>query len=605
MANLPPNPTSNSKTKKSLNSSNSIAKTTSSTSYRNILSDWDVVTSSDVILAQTLSATNTFLAKQIERIKDLTTTTSSTLKEGGGSSSSYWYLAESIYQYIISGGGGGEAERRPDPLDDAAFRAFQDAEGRIGGRARRDLRIAVYRRGVEPSLRRVIWKHLLNVYPEGVTGQERLDYLRLRCQTYRQMRDLWANQVHTDPEVRELLHMVRKDVYRTDRHHPFYANKGGKGGSLEERDEENPNVTALLNILITYALNHRTRYCQGMSDLASPLLYVMKGTGGKRRLKRLNKTYHFFAISDEAHGYVAFCALMSRLAENFSVEGLAMGRKFEHLTALLSHYDPEYFRYLVEAGAHELLFAYRWLLLDLKREFPFEEMLEVLEVIWASIPPASGACYRNLFDEGCLYTPGRQARAEKEAAAAAKLQQEKKAQEEREAAKSKETPEKPNDTTRAFQRPIKFLPNSSETVLDSPTSDDGEGGGGGGPSKPWDILHSSPDLSAKRRAAYAFEHPTLGTSKCGPATSFEHSQQQPETYVFGAFEVEEEEEEVSKEVSCKPRTESTSKHSQTGGSEMLIADNVSSCSTFDSGIQRSNTLSSVVQGKSVCLGKCF
>lgn len=237
-----------------------------------LLADWDVVTNSDVILAQTLNATNTFLAKQIEKIKERALTTTANLNNSSGS---YWYLAESIYQYIIAG-----EDRLPEPLDDAAFRAFQDSEGRIG--STRDLRIAVYRRGVEPSLRRVIWKHLLNVYPEGYTGQERLDFLRLRCQTYRQMRDLWQNANASgggDPEVAALVHMVRKDVFRTDRHHPFYANnnKGGAAALDPDREEDNPNVTALLNILITYALNHRIRYCQGMSDLASPLLYVMKG----------------------------------------------------------------------------------------------------------------------------------------------------------------------------------------------------------------------------------------------------------------------------------------------------------------------------------------
>ena len=55
---------------------------------------------------------------------------------------------------------------------------------------------------------------------------------------------------------------------RTDRcHHYYYGNS----------DDDNENVKALLNILTTYALNHKDKYCQGMSDLASPLLYAMKG----------------------------------------------------------------------------------------------------------------------------------------------------------------------------------------------------------------------------------------------------------------------------------------------------------------------------------------
>ena len=49
--------------------------------------------------------------------------------------------------------------------------------------------------------------------------------------------------------------MVRKDVLRTDRIHPFYA-----GG------DDNQNIASLFNILTTYALNHpKVSYCQGMS----------------------------------------------------------------------------------------------------------------------------------------------------------------------------------------------------------------------------------------------------------------------------------------------------------------------------------------------------
>lgn len=36
--------------------------------------------------------------------------------------------------------------------------------------------------------------------------------------------------------------------------------------------------------------------------------------------------------------------------------------------------------------ASDLLFCYRWLLLELKREFAFDDALRMLEVLWASLP---------------------------------------------------------------------------------------------------------------------------------------------------------------------------------------------------------------------------
>lgn len=105
---------------------------------------------------------------------------------------------------------------------------------------------------------------------------------------------------------------------------------------------------------------------QGMSDLLSPLLVTMM---------------------DEAHAYVCFCALMQRLKKNFMVDGQAMTKMFQHLSEGLMYYDPEFFAYLKINQADDLLFCYRWLLLEMKREFQFEDSLQVLETLWASLPP--------------------------------------------------------------------------------------------------------------------------------------------------------------------------------------------------------------------------
>lgn len=80
------------------------------------------------------------------------------------------------------------------------------------------------------------------------------------------------------------------------------------------------------SITFRYALNHPSvGYCQGMSDLASPLLVTMR---------------------DEAQAYVCFCALMARVHSNFHIDGDAMTLKFQHLTEALIFYDLEYFTYL-------------------------------------------------------------------------------------------------------------------------------------------------------------------------------------------------------------------------------------------------------------------
>ncbi len=56
------------------------------------------------------------------------------------------------------------------------------------------------------------------------------------------------------------------------------------------------------------------------------------------------------------------------------------------MQAILYH-DPEFFAYLKLRHADDLLYCYRWLLLEMKREFNFNDACVALEVLWASLPP--------------------------------------------------------------------------------------------------------------------------------------------------------------------------------------------------------------------------
>ncbi|XP_058825548.1 uncharacterized protein LOC131685683 [Topomyia yanbarensis] len=242
------------------------------------------------------------------------------------------------------------------PLSDAEFRTFCDSVGQIV--EPEQLRKVIYLGGIDPSLRRVIWKHILNVYPDGMTGRERMDYMKRKSGEYYKLRDVWRTAVQQGNIAGELAYvtgMVRKDVLRTDRLHPFYA------GS-----DDNQNIASLFNVLTTYALNHpAVSYCQGMSDIASPLLVTM---------------------ADEAQAYICFCAVMTRMSCNFMLDGIAMTLKFNHLSEALQYYDPDFFAYLKMHQADDLLFCYRWLLLEMKREFAFDDSLRMLEVLWSSLP---------------------------------------------------------------------------------------------------------------------------------------------------------------------------------------------------------------------------
>lgn len=261
------------------------------------------------------------------------------------------------------------------PLSDEYFWRFLDPVGQIINA--KELRSYIYFGGIEPSLRKVVWKHILNVYPKGMTGKERMDYIKKKASEYVDLKKIWKNAVAQGLVQGELAYttgMVKKDVLRTDRHHEFYAG-----------NDDNENIAALFNILTTYALNHpKVSYCQGMSDIASPLLVTM---------------------NDEAHAYICFCALMQRLSSNFMIDGIAMTQKFSHLSEGIMYYDPEFYNYLKVHQADDLLFCYRWLLLEMKREFAFEDSLRMLEVLWSSLPADPPDIELKLFDIKFQPTP--------------------------------------------------------------------------------------------------------------------------------------------------------------------------------------------------------
>ena len=237
------------------------------------------------------------------------------------------------------------------PMCDAEFRTFLDAVGCLV--YPQPFRLAVYQSGVEPSLRKVVWRHLLNIYPGSLNGRERFDYLRRKSNEYFRLRDEWQMR-QSDEAVRIVAAMVRKDVLRTDRLHPFYAG------------ENNTNGTSLFNLLVTFAVTHpRLSYWQGMSDIASPILAVE---------------------ADEATTYVCFCALMRRLEASFSGDGVVMTARFQHLVCLLRHFDRALYAHICRCGADDMFFTYRWLLLEMKREFPLDDAMYALEVMWSSLP---------------------------------------------------------------------------------------------------------------------------------------------------------------------------------------------------------------------------
>ncbi|RRT43869.1 hypothetical protein B296_00045469 [Ensete ventricosum] len=119
----------------------------------------------------------------------------------------------------------------------------------------------------------------------------------------------------------------------------------------------------LVAVLEAYALHDpEIGYCQGMSDLLSPILAVME-------------------VDDEA--FWCFVGFMKRARDNFRVDQAGIRRQLQVVSKLIRLHDADLYQHLEKLQAEDCAFAYRMVLVALRRELTFGQTLWLWEVMWA------------------------------------------------------------------------------------------------------------------------------------------------------------------------------------------------------------------------------
>uniref|UniRef100_A0A3Q2D3M0 TBC1 domain family, member 17 n=1 Tax=Cyprinodon variegatus TaxID=28743 RepID=A0A3Q2D3M0_CYPVA len=106
-------------------------------------------------------------------------------------------------------------------------------------------------------------------------------------------------------------------------------------------------------------------YVQGMSDLLSPILFVTQ---------------------NEVESFWCLTGFMELVHHNFEESQEAMKEQLLQLSILLKALDPELCDFLDSQDSGSLCFCFRWLLIWFKREFSFEDILTLWEVLWSQLP---------------------------------------------------------------------------------------------------------------------------------------------------------------------------------------------------------------------------
>ncbi|KAB2079613.1 hypothetical protein ES319_A05G016200v1 [Gossypium barbadense] len=241
---------------------------------------------------------------------------------------------------------------RQPPLGLEEWATFLDSEGRVVDS--KALRKRIFYGGVEHKLRKEVWEILLGYQSYESTYAEK-EYQRSNKKTeYEIIKNQWQSispeQEKRFTKFRERKDLIEKDVVRTDRSISFY---GGDG---------NANLSFLHNVLLTYSFyNFDLGYCQGMSDLLSPILFVME---------------------DESESFWCFVALMERLGPNFNRDQNGMHSQLFALSKLVELLDAPLHNYFKQKDCLNYFICFRWILLQFKRELEYDQTMRLWEVLW-------------------------------------------------------------------------------------------------------------------------------------------------------------------------------------------------------------------------------
>ncbi|XP_066230138.1 TBC1 domain family member 17 [Saccopteryx leptura] len=248
------------------------------------------------------------------------------------------------------------AVERAPPVTEEEWARHVGPEGRL--QQVPELKARIFSGGLSPSLRREAWKFLLGYLRWEGSAEEHKAHMRKKTDEYFRMKLQWKSVSPEQERRNSLLHgyrsLIERDVSRTDRTNKFYEGP------------ENPGLGLLNDILLTYCMYHfDLGYVQGMSDLLSPILYV---------------------VQNEVDAFWCFCGFMELVHGNFEESQETMKRQLGQLLLLLRVLDPPLCDFLDSQDSGSLCFCFRWLLIWFKREFPFPDILRLWEVLWTGLP---------------------------------------------------------------------------------------------------------------------------------------------------------------------------------------------------------------------------
>ncbi|KAL3647025.1 hypothetical protein CASFOL_007993 [Castilleja foliolosa] len=123
------------------------------------------------------------------------------------------------------------------------------------------------------------------------------------------------------------------------------------------------HAARLVSILEAYALfDPEIGYCQGMSDLLSPIISV---------------------IEEDHVAFWCFVGFMRKARHNFRLDEVGIRRQLNIVSRIIKCKDVNLYKHLEKLQAEDCFFVYRMVVVLFRRELTFEQTLCLWEVMWA------------------------------------------------------------------------------------------------------------------------------------------------------------------------------------------------------------------------------
>ncbi|OAY74211.1 GTPase-activating protein GYP7 [Ananas comosus] len=145
------------------------------------------------------------------------------------------------------------------------------------------------------------------------------------------------------------------------------AIKSALAVGLKDYDHLEPcriyHAARLVAVLEAYAVyDPEIGYCQGMSDLLSPMLAVME---------------------EDYEAFWCFVGFMRKARHNFRLDEVGIRRQLNIVSKIIKFKDPHFYRHLEKLQAEDCFFVYRMVVVMFRRELSFDQTLCLWEVVWA------------------------------------------------------------------------------------------------------------------------------------------------------------------------------------------------------------------------------